>query len=52
MYQLFITHTPHGVCYLLTKDQAGNTVYILKIPPPAFFDLREKQIPEVPFAGN
>jgi hypothetical protein len=49
MYQLFITHTPHGVCYLLTKDQDGNVIYILSIPPTAFFDLRDRKIPEVPY---
>ena len=47
MYNLFITHTPMGVCYLIAKDLEGNIVYKLSITPTAFFDLREKAIPEI-----
>lgn len=52
MYNLFITHTPNGVCYLLAKDTDGNVFCMLLITPTAFFDLREKAIPEIPMAEN
>lgn len=50
MYNIFITHTPNGVCYLLAKDLEGNVVYKLSITQTAFFDLREKAIPEIQWA--
>ena len=47
MFNLFIAHTPHGVCYLIEKDLEGNVVHKLSITPTAFFDLRERAIPEI-----
>jgi len=52
MYNLFISHTPHGVCYLIAKDQEGNVFYKLSITQTAFFDLRERAIPEIPTMVN
>ena len=48
MYYLFITHTPMGVCYLIAKDAEGNIIYKLTISQTAFFDLRERAVPEIP----
>jgi len=47
MYNLFITHTPNGVCYLVAKDLEGNVFYKMSITQTSFFDLREKAIPEI-----
>jgi len=52
MYNLFISHTPHGVCYLLAKDLAGNIIYKLCITQTAFFELREISIPEIRNESN
>ena len=52
MFNLFITHTPHGVCYLIVNDMEGNVVSKLSITPTAFFDLRERAIPEIPNDSN
>ena len=51
MYQLFITHTPMGVCYLFVKDERGTIIQKVNITPTAFFDLREKSIPEIHLAS-
>ena len=50
MYQLFISHTPMGVCYLFVKDERGMVIQKVAITPTAFFDLREKAIPEIKMA--